>query len=183
MATFVLGGFVFQWPLGLLSDKIDRKRVMFGASWVAVILALFCIFSTIDLAILIFLFGGVSLPLYSLSLSYTNDHLSQNQMVAASSTMILIYGLGALLGPTLASIMMSAFGTWGFFLIQVLAHTAVGLFALAYLMREPEFPRADHTAFVSAPMRSSPMAAVLNPEVHEEDVFSLPTENEDQMHP
>lgn len=183
MATFVLGGFVFQWPLGLLSDKIDRKRVMFGASWVAVILALFCIFSTIDLAILIFLFGGVSLPLYSLSLSYTNDHLSQNQMVAASSTMILIYGLGALLGPALASIMMSAFGTWGFFLIQVLAHTAVGLFALAYLMREPELPRADHTAFVSAPMRSSPMAAVLNPEVHEEDVFSLPTENEDQMHP
>lgn len=183
MATFVLGGFVFQWPLGLLSDKIDRKRVMFGASWVAVILALFCIFSTVDLAILIFMFGGVSLPLYSLSLSYTNDHLSQNQMVAASSTMILIYGLGALLGPALASIMMSAFGTWGFFLIQVLAHTAVGLFALAYLMREPELPRADHTAFVSAPMRSSPMAAVLNPEVHEEDVFSLPTENEDQMHP
>lgn len=183
MATFVLGGFVFQWPLGLLSDKIDRKRVMFGASWVAVILALFCIFSTVDLAILIFMFGGVSLPLYSLSLSYTNDHLSQNQMVAASSTMILIYGLGALLGPALASIMMSAFGTWGFFLIQVLAHTAVGLFALAYLMREPELPRADHTAFVSAPMRSSPMAAVLNPEVQEEDVFSLPTENEDQMHP
>ena len=183
MATFVLGGFVFQWPLGLLSDKIDRKRVMFGASWVAVILALFCIFSTVDLAILIFMFGGVSLPLYSLSLSYTNDHLSQNQMVAASSTMILIYGLGALLGPALASIIMSAFGTWGFFLIQVLAHTAVGLFALAYLMREPELPRADHTAFVSAPMRSSPMAAVLNPEVHEEDVFSLPTENEDQMHP
>ena len=104
----------------------------------------------------------------------------EDQMIAASSTMILIYGVGALLGPVLASITMSAFGTLGFFLIQILAHTAVGLFALVYLMREPELRRADHTAFVSVPFRSSPRAAVLNPEAHEEDVSSMPVEKEDE---
>jgi MFS family permease len=180
MATFVFGGFIFQWPLGILSDKIDRKRVIAGVSCLAVILAVICTFTTSDLSILIFMFGGFSLPLYSISLAYTNDHLSQDQMIAASSTMILIYGVGALLGPVLASITMSAFGTLGFFLIQILAHTAVGLFALVYLMREPELRRADHTAFVSVPFRSSPMAAVLNPEAHEEDVSSMPVEKEDE---
>ena len=181
MATFVFGGLIFQWPLGILSDKIDRKRVIAGASCVAVILAVICVFSTSDLSILIFLFGGFSLPLYSISLAYTNDHLSQDQMVAASSTMILIYGLGALLGPMFVSIAMSTFGTWGFFLIQIVAHTAVGLFALVYLVREPELLHADHTAFVSVPLRSSPMAAALNPEAHDEDVSSMPVEKEDQM--
>lgn len=185
MATFVFGGFLFQWPLGILSDKIDRKQVIAGASWVAVILAVLCVFSAFDLSILIFMFGGISLPLYSLALAYTNDHLSQDQMVAASSTMILMYGLGALLGPALASILMSAFGTWGFFLIQILAHTAVGLFALVYLVREPELRHAEHAAFVSVPFRSSPLAAVLNPEVHDEDLpsISVANENEDQMLP
>ena len=180
MATFVLGGFVFQWPLGNLSDKIDRKRVIAGASFVVVMLAVICIFATSDLSIMIFMLGGFSLPLYSISLAYTNDHLSQDQMVAASSTMILIYGLGALLGPVLVSITMSAFGTWGFFLIQILAHTVVGLFALVYLVREPELLHADHATFVSVPFRSSPMAAVLNPEVHDEDVSSTSVEKEDE---
>jgi len=180
MATFVLGGFLFQWPMGILSDRIDRKRVIAGASWGAVIIAVFCIFSTFDLSILIFIFGGVSLPLYSLSLAYTNDHLSPDQMIAASSTMILIYGLGALLGPALASVMMSVLGTWGFFLLQILAHTAVGLFALIYLIREPELRHTDHHLYVSVPFRSSPMAAVLNPEIHEKDLPSLPVESENK---
>ena len=184
MATFFFGGFLFQWPLGILSDKMDRKRVIAGASWVAVIIAAFCAFSKFDISILIFVFGGISLPLYSLSLACTNDHLSQSQMVAASSSMILVYGFGALFGPVLASIMMSAFGTSGFFLVQILAHTAVGLLALVYLIREPELRHEDHAPFVSVPLRSSPMAAVLNPEAHEEDLSSsipIETENEDHM--
>ncbi|MDH5763622.1 MAG: MFS transporter [Nitrospinota bacterium] len=185
MATFVLGGFLFQWPLGIISDRMDRKRLIAIASWSAVLLATMCLFSVFELSTLIFVFGGISLPLYSLALAYTNDHLSQDQMVAASSSMVLIYGLGALLGPALASILMSVLGSWGFFLIQILAHMAVGLFALYYLAREPELRHADHSAFVSVPFRSSPMAAVLNPEAHESDLPSSPAEreNEDQIIP
>jgi MFS family permease len=182
MATFVLGGFILQWPMGILSDKLDRKQIMVGASWFAVFLAVLCMFSVFQLSTLIFIFGGVSLPLYSLSLAYTNDHLSPDQMVAASSSMVLIYGLGALLGPVLASVMMSAFGSWGFFLIQILAHAAVGVFALVYLIREPKLRHADQSAFISVPFRSSPMAAALNPEVHGEPPSAPPEEskNEDQ---
>ena len=179
MATFVFGGFIFQWPLGILSDKIDRTRVITGASCAAVIVSVICVFSMSDLSTLIFMFGGVSLPLYSISLAYTNDHLSKDQMVAASSTMILIYGLGALLGPVLASLAMSAFGEWGFFLIQILTHAAVALFALVYLVREPKLLHAEQATFVSVPFRSSPMAAVLNPEAHDEQVSSLPVEKKD----
>ncbi len=185
MATFVLGGFLVQWPLGILSDKIDRKWVIAGASGLAVVIAVLGVFFIFDLSTLIFVFGGLSLPLYSMALAYTNDHLSQDQMVAASSSMVLIYGIGALLGPMLVSVFMSIFGSSGFFLIQILAHAAVGLFAWVYLVREPEIRRADHAAFVSVPFRSSPMAAALNPEIHGKEVSFPPAqkENEDSTLP
>lgn len=176
MATFVLGGFLFQWPLGILSDKVDRKKVIAVTSGVAVLIAILCVFSVFDLSLLIFIFGGISLPLYSMALAYTNDHLSQDQMVAASSSMVLIYGIGALLGPMLSSVFMSVLGSWGFFLIQILAHAAVGLFAWVYIKREPELRHADHSTFVTVPFRSSPMAAALNPDIYEEVNSSPPVE-------
>ena len=179
MAVFVLGGFILQWPMGILSDRIDRKRVIAVSAWLAVLLAGLCVWFSTHLMWLIFIFGGITLPLYSISLAYTNDHLKPGQMVAASSTMILIYGMGAFLGPFLASLLMAFLGNWGIFLVQILSHAAVGAYAVYFLSREPALPHAEHAAFVSVPFRSSPMAAVLNPEFDEEPKLQKNSTEED----
>ena len=58
----------------------------------------------------VFVFGGLALPMYSLCVAHTNDALEPQQMVAASSNLVLTYGVGAALGPSLAAAVMGLLG-------------------------------------------------------------------------
>ncbi len=60
-----------------------------------------------------FLVGGLSLPLYALCVAHTNDFLNSEQMVGASSALVLAFGIGAAAGPTLTALTMQLFGTAG----------------------------------------------------------------------
>ena len=62
---------------------------------------------------LVALFGGISMPLYSLAIAHANDQLSKDQMLAAGSKLILLYGMGAIAGPTIAGGFMQQFGASG----------------------------------------------------------------------
>ena len=120
MAVSVLGTIFLQWPIGYLSDKFDRRRVIVIITFLAAISAVICSMiptSSMPLLLLsVAVFGGLSLPLYSLCVAYTNDRLDPSQMVAASGSLVLISGIGAVLGPFLVSALMAQFGTMYFFL-------------------------------------------------------------------
>ncbi len=119
MAISVLGTILLQWPVGYVSDHFDRRRVIvvitFLAACSAVICALIPGTSTTSLLISVGVFGGLSLPLYSLCVAYTNDRLDPSEMVAASGSLVLISGIGAVLGPFLVSAIMAGFGILYFF--------------------------------------------------------------------
>ena len=68
---------------------------------------------------LVALFGGVSMPLYSLAIAHANDQLNKDQMLAAGSKLVLLYGLGAIAGPSIAGGFMQQFGANGFMLYMV----------------------------------------------------------------
>jgi MFS family permease len=140
----ILGGAVCQWPLGRLSDKIPRRStiVMVTLAAAAVALAALALqeLSRPALFALAFLFGGLALPMYSLCVAHTNDFLRPEQMVAASSGIVLIYGIGAICGPFTAGWIMSAIGPSGFFLFLAVIHAAVGLFAIYRAFRRPAPP-------------------------------------------
>ena len=76
------------------------------------------------------LFGGLALPLYSVCIAYTNDHLNPNQMIAASGALVLTSGLGAVVGPILIASMMDRFGEQAMFWAIAVVHAFTGLFAL-----------------------------------------------------
>src|SRR3546814_11555888 len=94
----------FQWPIGRLSDKLDRRRVLtavtFAAAVAAVAAGAVADGAVLGLYAMMFLLGGMSLPMYSLCIAHTNDYLAPKQMVAASGTLMLVGGAGAILGPT-----------------------------------------------------------------------------------
>ena len=141
MAIFVLGGVVLQWPLARLSDRLDRRQVIAGITLVACLVALGSAWvtkpPTAALFVQFFVIGGLVLPMYAVCAAHTNDFLQPQQMVGASSAILVAYGVGAALGPTLVSLVMTGMGPVGFLAFIAAVHGGIGAFALYRMTRRP----------------------------------------------
>lgn len=164
MTTVILGGVALQWPLGRLSDRWDRRKVIVFsfAGTLAVSLAIALVDERLSLLALGASFGGLSFALYPLCVAHTNDHLQPNQRVAASGGLVLLYSIGAALGPTLGASMMTLAGPSGLF--GFIAACAGGAFAFGLWRQASSDPVAvsDQQTFQALP-RTTPMSAVLDP--------------------
>jgi MFS family permease len=165
VSLIMLGGMFLQWPLGRLSDTWDRRQVLTGVTLFAAVFALLApvaaLRSLLGLFALTALFGGTSLPMYSLCLAYINDHLERDQMVQASGTLMLIGGIGSMFGPISAALAMQRFGPAGFFWWLATIHAAIGMFALYRMARRPALPRAEQGSYVAVAPRVTPVAGAL----------------------
>ena len=120
MGAMMAGGMILQWPLGKLSDMIDRRWVMGFACLCAVGFAMLISReseASLKLYGLIFAFGGCSLSLYSIVVALTNDHLRPSEIVPASGTIVLISGLTSITGPITAVFWLQIFGLQSFFVL------------------------------------------------------------------
>ena len=133
MAAIMVGGAAFQWPIGTLSDQMDRRWVIVGVClFAALISALLPLFQsqTYGLIGLVFVLGGLVLTIYPLFLSYANDWFDPDQMVSASSGLVMVYGAGAMLGPLGTGFLLQALGPIGFPAYLVVVHLVIALYAL-----------------------------------------------------
>jgi len=134
MAAAVAGTIILQAPIGVLSDRFDRRIILTITTLLTSVAAIYCVFasqiSTNMLLIAVALFGGLALPLYSVCIAYTNDHLNPNQMIAASGALVLTSGLGAVVGPILIASFMDSYGEQALFWSFATVHGLTGLFAL-----------------------------------------------------
>jgi MFS family permease len=109
MAITILGGAAFQLPLGRMSDRRDRRQVVILAAFTGAIVAqLAILFSGIHQYVLfglMFVFGGVTLPLYSILLAHANDN-SRLPLIQVGSVVLLSHSLGAMIGPLLLSLVI-----------------------------------------------------------------------------
>jgi MFS family permease len=120
VGVMYVGGLVLQYPIGWASDRMDRRVLILGLSVVGGIAML--IPAALDLpfgALLVasVLLGGITNPLYSLLIAYTNDYLGKEDMAAASAGLIFLNGLGAIFGPLATGWLMGRVGPGGFFLV------------------------------------------------------------------
>ena len=171
VSLILIGGMVLQWPIGRLSDAWDRRLVLTGVTFLAALFALLAGLvaerSLLGLFAFAALFGGTNLPLYSLCVAYTNDHLARDQMVQASGTLVLIGGVGAIFGPTSAALAMQTLGAAGFFWWLAVIHAAIGLFALYRMTRRRTLPRAAQRSYAALAPQVPPAAGALYPGVAE----------------
>jgi len=119
ISAIYLGGMLFQYPIGWLSDRYDRRFLIIGVSGICAAAAMTGLIvgnSFSILVIIAFIVGGMSNPLYSLLLAYANDYLEYDQMPAASGGLLFINGFGAMTGPILVGYAMSEFGNHWFFI-------------------------------------------------------------------
>ena len=145
MALPPLAVILSQYPLGALSDRFDRRAMLTGLAFIAAGLCALAIpaaaLSNFALIGIVAAFGAMALPIYSLVLAYANDHLSKDQMLGASSKVILLYGIGAILGTVLVGGFMRQFGAIGFMIYLMLVYGGMGAFALFRTMRRPLVPK------------------------------------------
>ena len=133
ISAIFLGGLVLQYPVGWLSDRMDRRILILGTSVIGALGAIIgAVFGSAFEAILVaaFLIGGMSNPLYSLLIAYTNDYLGTEDMAAASGGLIFVNGLGAIMGPILTGWAMSVAGPSGFWIYLALTLVAMSVYVI-----------------------------------------------------
>ena len=153
-----LGGLIFQWPLGLMSDRGDRRRMIAGSSFAGGVLALVIGLQgapdTFVLLPLIFLLGGMALSTYAICVAYAGDHAKPEQMVPMVSSLLLAWGLGAMIGPALATAAMNWLGVEGLFLYVASIALPYTAFVLWRMRVRPAVPDVEHVHFVDVPATS-----------------------------
>lgn len=164
----MLGGMLFQFPLGRLSDRIDRRLVIVGAAGLAMPLCLALAWAGGSFANLFVLYtgvgilGGLTLPVYSICVAHTNDFLKPGQIVAASGTLVLVLGAGVVFGPTLGSLAVEHYGPGGLFFLLAIVQGCTVATALFRLWRGPARSETPVIA-VAIAHGVTPGAARLNP--------------------
>jgi MFS family permease len=133
VGALYVGGLVLQYPIGWASDRMDRRKLIMGLSFIAgAAMAVTAAANPpfIFLLVAAVLLGGITNPVYALLIAYTNDFLSREDMAAASAGLIFLNGFGAIFGPLITGWMMETFGPGGFFLFIAVLFLALGAYAL-----------------------------------------------------
>ena len=147
-------GSLFQWPIGYISDKIDRRVVLILVTFIASAICILIIGSSFLSITLLYIFlafyAGMSLPMYSLVIAHTNDYLQPSEIVTASASIVALVGFGSIFGPITASYFMTFFGPNGFFVFLFIVHLALGLFGI-YRMAVRTKPTDIESTYVPLP--------------------------------
>lgn len=154
VAATTFAGAAGQWPLGRLSDKIDRRLVVVGTAVGAAAsglgLAAFG-HGPLPLALaLVVVYGFVTFPVYTVSVAHANDFAESDDYAATAGGLLLVYSAGAIVGPLAAAALMQQTGPAGLFLTTAAAHATLAAFAVARMRRRPRPPAADRVPFAEA---------------------------------
>lgn len=139
-AALNVGGLILQYPVGWISDRVDRRKLimalsLFGAGVMAV--ASLVPLPFVLILIVALLLGGMINPLYSLLIALTNDYLQKEEMAGASAGMIFLNGFGAIFGPLASGWLMGQIGKAGYFAFLGGLFLALGLYAAWRISRRP----------------------------------------------
>ncbi|NKF21873.1 MFS transporter [Solimonas sp. C16B3] len=161
MSVTIVGGALLQWPIGRWSDgSLDRRRVLFtitaGAAMAALAGAIFGALWQPLLLLVMFAFGGMAFAIYPISIALTNDRLTREEIQQSSSSLLLLNGVGAAIGPAVAGVVMSHLGPRALFVHFAVVLGALAAYALWRLSTSPEAPAA--TATFQAMLRTTPEA-------------------------
>lgn len=165
IGAIYLGGMLLQYPIGYLSDLMDRRILILS---VCVIGALGCVpalmgvggyYTLLGVA---FVIGGMTNPLYALLLAYTNDYLNPDDMASASGRLLFINGLGAIAGPLITGWLMEVAGPSGFFLFLAILMGVLAAYA-AFRMTQRAVPvdDDDYEAVSMTPMSPASTAVTM----------------------
>jgi MFS family permease len=164
VSATVAGGALGQWPVGRLSDRIDRRIVLavllVGSTLSGLALWLFTVGPEL-LMVLGFAFGVLTLPGYSLAAAHAYDKTAPGEYVETASAVLLLNGLGSVCGPLIAALAIAYNGPHSLFLLTAVTQTMLFLFIVVRIRVKGASEAAGKTGFGRA--STAPMGAVIPP--------------------
>lgn len=150
----ILAGALIQVPVGVLSDRTDRRRVLIAVAAIALIADLaFMILAPEGRAfnlVLAALLGGSIYAMYPVIVAHANDHAEPGTAIQISGGLLLMYGMGSILGPLVAGLAMSGVGIRALFLVTSCAHVMVIGYTIWRMRKRDSVPDADKSNFQPA---------------------------------
>lgn len=151
MSAVVLGGALAQWPLGSISDRMDRRIVIIAASVIALISGLAIMLIPFHDKLIVVLIGGIfgagAFPLNTLSVAHANDYADASECVEISSGLLLIYGIGAAVGPLLAAFSRDLTGAPTLFYFTAAVHAVLIGYVIWRITQRQAAPAEDRAVF------------------------------------
>ncbi|MCB1687466.1 MAG: MFS transporter [Halioglobus sp.] len=165
VSAAIIGGGLLQYPIGLLSDRMDRRKVL-------LLLCLGGTLSSIAVAASVgqswhlasvFLFGAMVMPIYAMSLATAADVADVSEFVQIGTTVLMLNALGALLAPLALGQLMNVLGApalfWSF--------SAMCLLFMAFMALQLRETRkvtvAEQVPFSAAASEVAPASFDLDP--------------------
>ncbi|WP_299679270.1 MFS transporter [uncultured Roseobacter sp.] len=152
----ILAGAVAQVPVGWLSDKYDRRVVLLGITALAILVDAAFLFlapsQEIALLGLVAVFGAAVFSMYPVIIAHASDHAAPGSFIQISGGILLMFGVGSIIGPTVAGFAMSAIGSSSLFLITGAAHLLMLLFTVLRIVTTPALPAEAKGAFQAGPL-------------------------------
>ena len=164
MGCAIAGAFILQFPVGYLSDRFDRRTVLFVLLIISSVACLMVI-PLAESGMLIGIFSltgltsGIIACLYPLSIAEAFDRLKNSEMVSAMGSMLLAFGIGGAIGPYTASLIMELFGSASLFYFLAATQILLAIFILYRMSVRKSLPVADQEGFV---MQSATMSTALD---------------------
>ena len=185
MSVAIFAGAVMQLPAGRLSDRIDRRYVLAALAGVGAVAGLLIFLiepSQVWIVLtLIAIYGAAANALYPIAVSHANDFATAEDFVKVSGGLLLLYGIGTIIGPTIGGPVMTATGPYGLFMITACAHILITAYAIIRSRMRAPVPVADRDAFspVNAGAPTTPESLQLSPRAAPfEEAHSEPDNNQ-----
>jgi MFS family permease len=169
LAIAMVGGAVFQYPLGRASDRMDRRRVMIFAGIIGILACVITLIFGVENRIIFFagmmFLGTVLFPIYSLNVAHANDHAQPDEFVEVSSGLMITYGVATMVGPIVTGVAMDWFGPHALFAVIAISFALYSGHAAWRISRREqpsEEMRSDFLAMAAMP-DLTPQSAELDP--------------------
>ena len=172
VATIYFGGLIAQYPIGWLSDRMDRRLLILCVAAVGAVAMLIAFVAAPGFWVLAGLgavIGGVANPLYALLIAHANDFLDNDDMAAASGGLLFVNGIGAMTGPVITGWLMETVGNGGFFLYLGILMCVLAGYAAWRMTRRPAKDPAETGAFAVISPSASALAVGEALEAAQED--------------
>ena len=160
MSAVIIGGALFQWPVGWISDRIDRRIVLAATSFLGAVCSIalaqlggVSVFYLIGIGALV---GGFIIPAFGLCAAHANDHAQPGESVATSGGLLLLHGGGSAVGAFAGAAVMSVYGAPSLFVYIAAIYLALGVFCLLRIISVPALARSLKSPFTPVPKHAAP---------------------------
>ena len=166
LSMAVLGGALIQIPAGIITDRFNRRFVLIGFSFAAIIICFMTGVSSylgmdknLSAFVMVFLFGAATMPIYSICATHANDFAAKRDLVDLSASLIMLYSIGAIISPIVSGYLIEMFGAGSMFIYIGFIHSFLVIYSVWRMSIRPAVNSSDYryiprtTMFINAILR------------------------------